>query len=238
MLIALFAGCRTRAPEPPENSEEVSESVSESSAASIPASQQGAVDKNADIDPSDVHIIQFNNPKAGDQIAVITTSEGVIRIRLFPEQAPKTVEAFTNLVKDGYYNGQKVSTIINGFKIQAGDPSAASAKSLPADGEFSFDLWNFRGAVTATGKGSEFLIVQAKSPINSVDEMKQAKFPEKVIKKYEETGGAPHLDWNNTVFGQVINGMDIVDKIAALDSDDDGKPSDEIIITTVTIETH
>ncbi len=67
-------------------------------------------------------LMQLDPPKEGEQIAVMTTNMGVIKFRLFPEQAPKTVENFTTHAKNGYYNGMKFHRVINDFMIQSGDP--------------------------------------------------------------------------------------------------------------------
>lgn len=194
-----------------------------------------AARNNAEIRAGDVHIIQFDDPDPGDKIAVLTTTEGEIRIRLFARQAPKTVDAFVKLVQAGHYNGQEFHTVINGYKIE--EVGAPGDEKFPKQGEFSLDLWNFRGAVALTGNDSDFMIVQASQPLNSEEEMKALNFPQKVIDKYLEVGGAPHQDWKNPVFGQVFEGMEVVDRIASIKADDSGTPEEPIIITEVRIET-
>ena len=67
-------------------------------------------------------INQLEHPKAGDLIAVMHTTMGDIKIRLFPDQVPKTVENFTTHAKNGYYNGVLFHRVISGFMIQGGDP--------------------------------------------------------------------------------------------------------------------
>lgn len=230
------AGCSKRGGSSSSEPEQDSSSDSRSgSSQSENAATAEAARHNAEIKSGDVHIIQFDEPDPGDKIAVLTTSEGDIRIRLFAEQVPKTVETFTKLVGEGHYNGQEFHTVVNGYKIQEG--GAPGDVDYPKDGEFSLDLWNFRGAVALSGHGSDFLIVQASRPLNSEEDMKALNFPQKVIDKYMEVGGAPHQDWKNPVFGQVIEGMEIVDRIASLKTDETGTPESPVIITEITIET-
>ena len=68
-------------------------------------------------------IIQAEMPQEGEEIAVMTTSEGVIKMRFFPEEAPKAVENFKTLAKDGYYDGLIFHRVIQDFMIQVGDPT-------------------------------------------------------------------------------------------------------------------
>lgn len=204
--------------------------------ASTAQNTRAASDHNAEINPDDVHIIQFEDPDIGDKIAVFETTEGEIRVRLFASRAEKTVKTFIQLVESGYYNGQKFHTVVNGYKIEGGGTGAAAAE-LPKEPEFSLDLWNFRGAVALSNNGADFLIVQANQCLNPKEELESLKFPQKVIDKYLETGGAPHQDWKNPVFGAVVSGMETVDKIALSPVGEDGKPLDSVVITKVTIET-
>lgn len=229
-LIA-FTGCQKREPEPTESS---SKSVSESSAAlpNKPTTAEAARN-NLAIKSENVHIIQFDEPAEGDRIALLETSEGDIKIRLFSKLAPKTVAEFERLAGEGHYNGQSFGEVVPGYKIEQTGPSG-SAK-FPADGEFSLDLWNFSGAVALANNGSDFMIVDAKQSLNPESELKELNFPSAVIEKYLEVGGAPHQDWNNTVFGQVIEGMDVVSKIAGGKADENGKPLEPVIIAGISI---
>jgi peptidyl-prolyl cis-trans isomerase B (cyclophilin B) len=135
--------------------------------------------------------------------------------------------------------------------IQGGDPlgdgtGGESIWGKPFEDEFSLDLFNYRGALSManSGKdtnGSQFFIVQNKNMSKeTLDSMKQAGFPftDEIIKNYEE-GGAPWLDFKHTVFGQVYEGMDVVDKIAAVKVADEktNKPVEDVIIKTIEIKT-
>lgn len=192
---------------------------------------------------------QFTAPEEGEEIAVMTTNMGTIKIKLFPQYAPKAVENFITHSKDGYYNGLIFHRVINDFMIQGGDPkgTGTGGESIwkhPFEDEFNPMLHNFRGALSmansgANTNGSQFFIVQAKEVMKDlIPQMKEVGtqyFPEDAIKKYEEVGGTPHLDYKHTVFGQVFEGMDIVDKIAAVKTDKYDKPVKDVMIEKIEI---
>ncbi|MBT0883604.1 peptidylprolyl isomerase, partial [Campylobacter sp. 2018MI13] len=107
--------------------------------------------------------------------------------------------------------------------------------------EFSNELFNIRGALSMANagpntNGSQFFIVQAKNiPDEMFDQMKEAGYPEEIIEAYKE-GGTPWLDHRHTVFGQVISGMDVVDRIAAVETTFGDKPKDDVVFVGVEIE--
>lgn len=102
-------------------------------------------------------------------------------------------------------------------------------------------VWNFRGALSMANSGpntngSQFFIVQAPEVQESLlGQMERAGFPEDVVAKYKEVGGTPWLDHRHTVFGQVIEGMDVVDAIAMADTDFQDRPKKDIIIESITV---
>lgn len=212
-----------------------------------------AAENNAQLNEEDINLIQFQEPQAGDEIAVMQTSQGTIRIRLFREQAPKTVENFVVHANEGYYNGVTFHRVIEGFMIQGGDPDGTgrggksiykndAGEAVSFEDEFTTDLWNFRGALSMANagpntNGSQFFIVQSPELYGATPaDLEGAQFPKPVIEKYAENGGTPSLDWRHTVFGQVIEGMDIVDKIAGVETDAADKPLEPVIIENLTIE--
>lgn len=192
---------------------------------------------------------QFTAPEEGEEIAVMTTNMGTIKIKFFPKYAPKAVENFITHSKDGYYNGLIFHRVINDFMIQGGDPKGTgtggeSIWKQPFEDEFNPMLHNFRGALSmansgANTNGSQFFIVQAKEVMKDlIPQMKEVGaqyFPEDAIKKYEEVGGTPHLDYKHTVFGQVFEGMDIVDKIATVKTGENDKPVKDVVIKKIEI---
>ena len=113
---------------------------------------------------------QLEKPQNGEQIAVITTSLGVIKVKFCPAEAPKAVENFVSLAKKGYYDGLTFHRVINDFMIQGGDPQGTGMGGESVWGgtfedEFSPSMYHFRGALAmansgADTNGSQFYIVQ------------------------------------------------------------------------------
>lgn len=193
--------------------------------------------------------IQLSTPQKGDTLAVMHTNMGDIKIKLFPEKAPKTVENFVTHSKNGYYNGLKFHRVINDFMIQGGDPrgNGTGGESIWGGSfpdEFDPELHNLRGALSMANSGpntngSQFFIVQAREvPANMLEQMRDLEdngFPADITAAYAELGGTPWLDFRHTVFGQVTDGMDVVDKIAAVKTNND-VPCEDVIINSIDIE--
>lgn len=193
--------------------------------------------------------IQLSTPQKGDTLAVMHTNMGDIKIKLFPEKAPKTVENFVTHSKNGYYNGLKFHRVINDFMIQGGDPrgNGTGGESIWGGSfpdEFDPELHNLRGALSMANSGpntngSQFFIVQAREvPANMLEQMRDLEdngFPADITAAYVELGGTPWLDFRHTVFGQVTDGMDVVDKIAAVETNND-VPCEDVIISSIDIE--
>ena len=193
--------------------------------------------------------IQLSTPQKGDTLAVMHTNMGDIKIKLFPEKAPKTVENFVTHSKNGYYNGLKFHRVINDFMIQGGDPTGTGCGGESVFGgsfkdEFHPEAHNLRGALCMANSGpntngSQFFIVQAKNvPAQMLSQMKEMpeSFPKDIVKAYSELGGTPWLDFRHTVFGQVYEGMDVVDEIAAVDVGANDKPTEQVTINGIKIE--
>lgn len=193
--------------------------------------------------------IQLSTPQKGDTLAVMHTNMGDIKIKLFPEKVPKTVENFVTHSKNGYYNGLKFHRVINDFMIQGGDPrgNGTGGESIWGGSfpdEFDPELHNLRGALSMANSGpdtngSQFFIVQAREvPSNMLEQMRDLEddgFPADITAAYAELGGTPWLDFRHTVFGQVTDGMDVVDKIAAVETNND-VPCEDVIISSIDIE--
>ena len=187
------------------------------------------------------------------------TSEGDITIALY-DNTPKHKENFLKLVKDGYYNGILFHRIIQGFMIQTGDPESKGAPAgkmlgnggpgytIPA--EFKPENYHKRGAVAAArqgdqvnptkaSSGSQFYIVDGKTftkdQLNQITMAYGTSFTEEQAEVYTTVGGAPFLDMQYTVFGEVVEGMDVVDKIAAQKKDRFDRPFNDIKIISTTI---
>ncbi|ETY73798.1 peptidylprolyl isomerase [Lactiplantibacillus fabifermentans] len=178
--------------------------------------------------------------------ATIKTNYGDIKVQLFPEQAPKSVENFVGLAKKGYYDGIIFHRVIPDFMIQGGDPTGTgmggeSIYGQQFEDEFSPEVFNMRGALSMANagpntNGSQFFIVQNKTlDPRMVDQLKQANYPEEVVTAYGN-GGTPWLDFRHTVFGAVSDGMDIVDTIADVATGAQDKPVKDVVIETIAIE--
>ena len=196
--------------------------------------------------------LNFEPVKSGDTIVTIRTNRGDIKVKMLPEAAPKAVENFVTHAKNGYYDGIIFHRVIRDFMIQGGDPTGTgmggeSIWGESFEDEFSDRARNFRGALSMANagpgtNGSQFFIVQA-GPETMDERMfpmlkRQGKtFPEDAVSAYMEKGGTPWLDGAHTVFGQVIEGMEVVDKIAAAKVDRASKPYEEISITGIDVNT-
>ena len=190
-------------------------------------------------------------PVSGDTVAIMHTNMGDISIKLFPDEARMTVENFTTHAKNGYYNGLIFHRVIKDFMIQGGDPTGTglggeSIWGSPFKDEFNPSLHNLRGALSMANagpdtNGSQFFIVQANSvPANMIDQMKQLgeeSFPADIVEDYEKLGGTPWLDFRHSVFGQVYDGMDVVDKIADVKTAAQDKPVENVVINSIEIKT-
>ena len=215
-------------------------------------------------------ITQLDPPEKGEEIAVIHTSMGDIKVKFFPDEAPKAVENFKTLAKDGYYDGITFHRVINDFMIQGGDPTGTGTGGESIYGgafedEFSPDLYNFRGALSMANSGmntngSQFFIVQkpgiqdgyweyidslvkefGDSQVlfdNQSNRLVKVNYSDEARELYNENGGTPHLDYGHTVFGQVFEGMDVVDAIASVAVDENDKPADDVIITSISFENY
>jgi peptidyl-prolyl cis-trans isomerase B (cyclophilin B) len=193
---------------------------------------------------------QLKMPEAGEEIAIIKTNHGDIKVRLFPKIAPKAVENFKTHAKNGYYDGVTFHRVFNEFMIQGGDPEGTgrggqSIWGSPFEDEFDINYHNLRGALSMANagpntNGSQFFIVQKTDAgdkfIEQMEDIgEKGGFPEAVVEAYRELGGTPWLDYQHTVFGQVFEGMDVVDTIASVEADSNGRPAEPVIMETIEI---
>ena len=181
-------------------------------------------------------------------IAIIKTNHGDMRIKLFPEHAPKTVANFIALSKDGYYDGVIFHRIIKDFMIQGGDPTGTgmggeSIYGESFEDEFSEELYNIRGALSMANagpntNGSQFFIVQNQHLPYSKKEIARGGWPEPIAEIYAEQGGTPHLDRRHTVFGQLADeaSYEVLDAIAGVETGAMDKPVEDVVIETIEIE--
>ena len=145
--------------------------------------------------------------------ATLHTSEGAIELELFPNEAPKTVENFVKLARDGFYEGVIFHRVIPDFMIQGGDPTGTGTGGPGYEFEDEFNEHRVvRGALAMANagpntNGSQFFIVTAEA--------------------------TPWLDGKHTVFGQVTSGMDVVDRIAEAERDANDRPASPVSIERV-----
>jgi len=193
--------------------------------------------------------LQFTHPAAGEPVAVFDTTAGVFRAVLFPEQAPQAYDNFVGLVQAGYYNGLTVTRVEQDFVVEAGQGADGKGTTIwngsryPA--EATDKLHHYSGALcmAADSSGqcaSVFYIMSTLPGGDSItqeltDQMNSAGYRAEVVSAYQTAGGAPYLDYTDTVLGQVYEGMDVVDTIAQVAVDENQKPTEPI---TISIETY
>ena len=207
---------------------------------------------------------QFTTPAVGDTIAVFDTSLGEVRAVLYPDTAPMAVYNFVGLARSGYYDNTSIWRSEYGFAVQGGDATGTGTggstiwSNNPYPLEASADLKHYAGALCAAfaaggdvqGGNSQFYFVTA-LPDSASSEEQQAElaqngYTDSQVAAYATAGGLPYLDNTDTVFGQIYQGMDIVDAMACVDTvkDEDGndtyRPTEEAAITIyhVTITTY
>jgi peptidyl-prolyl cis-trans isomerase B (cyclophilin B) len=192
-----------------------------------------------------------------NQYVRIKTSYGECIIRLYNE-TPKHRDNFIKLVKQGFYNGTLFHRVIQNFMIQGGDPDSKDPQkakpgaelgngdpgyTIPA--EFNDSLFHKRGVLAAArddnpakaSSGSQFYIVEGKrvtdSKMDSLENtrLKGYKIPAWQREYYKSVGGTPQLDHSYTVYGEVVTGIDIVDRIAAVKKDGNDRPTEDIPMT-------
>ncbi len=158
----------------------------------------------------------------------IVTSMGTMRIKLY-DKTPKHRDNFVKLVKEKYYDGIRFHRVINGFMIQAGDPYSRDTSKIDLWGqggpdytvpaEFVNQYWHKKGALAAARRGdmanptkassgSQFYIVQ-------------------------DENACLHLDGQYSIFGEVIEGLDIIDRIATVETDLYDRPVNDVFITEI-----
>lgn len=193
--------------------------------------------------------------------ALIHTDLGDIEVKLYNE-TPKHRDNFIKLAKEGYFNGTLFHRVINGFMIQGGDPDSRNAEpgvmlgnggpdyTIPAE-FMPKKYFHKRGALAAAregdmvnpekaSSGSQFYIVQGAvyndDNLDAMERNSHRKFTAEQRITYRTIGGTPHLDGAYTVFGEVLNGLDVVDKIAAAQRDANDRPLQDIKMSIKIIE--
>ena len=206
---------------------------------------------------------QMAKPEIGDTIAIIKVKDfGEIKVKFFKDVAPKAVENFTTHAQNGYYNGLTFHRVINEFMIQGGDPTGTGTggESIWGKGfgtELSEELVPYRGSLCMAMSslpdsiGSQFFITQANYSEQLEGYMKKGGYPTELLEQYKNYGGYLSLYMQYTVFGQVYEGLEVLDAIAKVETksvpliidgqnygNQDDKPVKDVIIEKIEITTY
>lgn len=205
--------------------------------------------KLSDIDFKTAAEKQMSMPNTGDTIAIMHIKDyGDVKFKFFEDVAPKAVENFLTHAKEGYYNGLTFHRVINEFMIQGGDPKGdgTGGESIWGEGfgtELDYTLVPYRGSLCMAMSslpnsiGSQFFITQAHYSEEMYSYLKNS-LPVTLMNEYKEYGGYLSLYMQYTVFGQVYEGMDIIDKIAAVETDENDQPLTDVIIESIEVTTY
>lgn len=211
-------------------------------------------DKNIATEPKE------EETKEKTTMVIISTDLGEMKAVLYNE-TPLHKENFIKLAKEGYFDGCLFHRVIDGFMIQGGDPDSKAAKpgqmlgqggpgyTIPA--EFKQELIHKKGALAAArmadqvnpqkaSSGSQFYIAQGKSytenELNMLSSRMGKAFNKQQMEAYTTVGGVPFLDYEYTVFGEVVEGLEVIDKIAAVEKDRRDRPVQDIKMTIKVVE--
>ncbi len=211
-------------------------------------------------DFTQMELVQLEAPENGDMIAIFDTSHGEIRVVLYPEYAPNTVASFKKRVEEGYYNGLNVAGIMDNMyflsgytKDEDGNLVARSSDDELIPAECNVNLWPFKGALMTFSEKGGFSDARwflcntdeetlTEDAINSLKESamqrenaeERAKLTD-LFDKFYEYGGVFGAAGTYTVFGQTYEGIEVIEDICAIPTDEQGIPKEEIIINSITI---
>ena len=190
---------------------------------------------------------QLNEVNEKNPLVIVHTNQGDFTLELFPEVAPKTVENFITHAKNGYYDGVIFHRVIEDFMIQGGDPTGTgmggeSIYGRTFEDEFSREAFNLYGTLSMANagpntNGSQFFIVTAKQvPAQMLKQLKDGGWPEEIVEEYAKVGGTPWLDHRHTVFGRVVEGMDVVLKIEGVERNAQDRPLEDVVIESMDVK--
>ncbi|MGN6600942.1 MAG: peptidylprolyl isomerase [Ginsengibacter sp.] len=193
-----------------------------------------------------------NSANTSSNFVKIETDSGTIVV-ILSDKTPRTTANFLKLVKQHFYDGLLFHRVIPGFMIQGGDPDSKNAPAgkvlgegglgytVPA--EFDTTLFHQKGAIAMArenddvnpkkaSSSTQFYLVEGRTftdvEMNQIQDKFKIKIPESHRAIYRTIGGAPFLDMNYTVFGQTVNGLDVIDKIAHVPRDKNDRPVHDI----------
>jgi len=184
------------------------------------------------------------------ELYLIETSQGTMTVKLY-DSTPLHRDNFKKLVEDKYYDDLLFHRVIKGFMVQGGDPesrNAPASKRLGGGGppykiDAEIGALHFKGALSAArqgdgvnpqkkSSGSQFYVVQGKkqsdADLQTMMKRNGLTYSAEDMKKYKELGGTPFLDNDYTVFGEVVDGMDVIDKIANVQTAPGDRPIQDV----------
>lgn len=214
------------------------------------------VQKNR-LDSKDVEIIQFDTPADDAPVCVFETTMGTYKAVLYPDEVPDYVDFFISLVNDGYYDGTYVFAVQDGVYFMGGSKTEDGTNNDDTnttnyERELTPKLWPFKGALVAFGDEKGLFVKETLAGtrimfVNSVEftdefkeELDNAGGNKTLVEAFKEHGGVPNFSQQYTVFGQVIDGMDVYEKICSVEVSDDKskKPMNDIQFTKVYMTTY
>ncbi|MEE1313871.1 MAG: peptidylprolyl isomerase [Lachnospiraceae bacterium] len=223
--------------------EESNENVSENESIKTEETTETEYEKVEIKQASEVN--QMSKPEKGETIAIVKVKGfGELKFKFFQQDSPLAVENFVTLAYNHYYDGITFHRVINDFMIQGGDPTGTgmggeSIWGSEFENETSDVLLPLRGALCMANagrdtNGSQFFVVQNKTVTEDTYGGKTATDEQK--KMFDEYGGYPYLMDDYTVFGQLYEGYDVLDDIAATEKDENDKPVEDVVIESITIK--
>lgn len=201
------------------NTVAITDSVSYSQNANANTTLTLTTNSNMNSSASDCNTDQLALPAKGEEIVVIKTAFGTMKARLFECNTPKTVENFRELAKKSFYNGLIFHRVIDGFMIQGGDPKGVGIGGETFNGEILVDEFS---------KGIKHL----KGTLS----MAKTAAPNSATSQFFIVQDAPFLDGSYTAFGQVFEGLEVIDKIIKVKTDGSDKPLEDVKMESVTVE--
>ena len=254
--LLFFTGCKNKQSEETKAPETVTETAEETVETEETDETEPALSKAGQ------EMRQFALPEEGELCAeIVIENYGSIFVKLFERECGRTVENFTTLAKQGYYDNMKVDRILNGYLFQTGNPNADGGESIYGGGfknEISDSLFPYRGALCMANMGedgtntSQFFFVQTTAEtLSSIENPLDSRYRMDAIEYFEEAygvtlsetqwelykvyGGAPEVQGFNTVFGQTYDGFEVIDAVCEAKVTSKLKPNPSIVISTIRI---
>ncbi len=214
------------------------------------------------VDPNTMKLVQLEEPKDGDTIAVIDTTEGEIRMVLYPERSPEAVRNFMELARSGYYDDTYIFESREGTYFGGGTPakngSVGKTTNEHIERELHQDLWPFRGAVCMVEtdyvrtfkekllgggtyyNGSRFYVLNSiEFTEDIISDLKENSASTELADAFIEKGGIPNFSQQMTIIGQTYEGFDVIKKLSSLEGKNTGKyitPTKDVKIKSIKIE--